>query len=182
MDGQQFGGCEHPMKRNALPAELSPAQVVAIVDTREQAPFDLAPLQMVEGSLTTGDYSFRGGEDVCRIERKSIADLVQCCGRERERFEREVERLFAFPSKALVIEGSWDDIERGDWRAQVSPKAVAQSLLSWISRGLPVVLPGNRERAADFTARLLFLSARRQYRSARAMVEGLTHPEEEAVA
>ena len=168
-------------KRNPLPADLQPCEVVAIVDTREQAPFDLHPLQMVEGTLSTGDYSFRGGEDICRIERKSIADLVACCGRERERFEREVERLFAFPSRALIIEGSWDDIERGDWRAQISPKAVAQSLLSWITRGLPVVLPGNRERAADYTARLIYLTARRQYRSCRAMVEGLAQPEEAAV-
>lgn len=161
-------------RRNPLPAELAPQDVIAIVDTREQAPFDLAPLQMIEGSLTTGDYSFRGGEQICRIERKSLPDLVACCGVERQRFEREVERLLAFPSRAIVVEASWDDIEAGDWRSQISAKAVAQSLLSWISQGLPVVLAGSREKAADYTARVLYLSARRQYRVARSMVDGLS--------
>ena len=166
--------------RGPLPADLAPADVVAIVDSREQAPFDLAPLQMVEGSLTTGDYSFRGGEAICRIERKSIDDLVACCGRERERFEREIERLLAFPCRALVVEGSWPDIERGEWRSQITARAVAQSLLSWISLGLPVLLPGDRERAADCTARIIYLCARRTYRTARAMVEGLAQHEEAA--
>lgn len=169
------------MKRGPLPTELRPESIVAVVDRRERAPFDLSPLKMVEESLSTGDYSFRGGELICRIERKSIDDLAACCGRERERFEREIERLLAFPCRALVIEGSWHDIERGEWRAKIGPQAVANSLLSWMSRGMPVLLPGDRERAANCTSRIIYLCARRQWRTARAMVEGLTIEQEAAV-
>lgn len=167
-------------KRNPLSADLPAECVMAVIDPREQMAFDLSPMQMIRATLQTGDYSYRGGENVCRIERKSIDDIVACCGRERERFEREVERLLAFPCRAIIIEGSWSDIERGEWRSQIGPKAVAQSLLSWISRGLPVVLPGSRERAEDYCRRLLYLSARRQWRIARAMVEGLAEQEVEA--
>ena len=45
-------------------SSLKPKDVVAIVDTREQQPWDLTPLQSVFGTLTTGDYTVRGLEHV----------------------------------------------------------------------------------------------------------------------
>ena len=56
--------------------------------SREQTPFDLAPMQTKAGTLNVGDYSIAGLESVVAIERKSLPDLVACCGRERERFQR----------------------------------------------------------------------------------------------
>ncbi|MGN6544490.1 MAG: hypothetical protein ACTHK7_05545, partial [Aureliella sp.] len=75
-----------------LPAKLDPAAVTAIVDTREQTPLDLAPLRVQPGTLDTGDYALAGCDSV-RIERKSLPDLIACVGRERDRFDREIERL-----------------------------------------------------------------------------------------
>jgi len=37
-----------------LPSELSPEEVTAIVDTREQIPLDLSPLHTTTATLTAG--------------------------------------------------------------------------------------------------------------------------------
>jgi ERCC4-type nuclease len=138
--------------------------VTAVVDSREQLPLDLSPLRCVVGTLDTGDYSVVGLERIVSVERKSLPDLVACVGRERERFQRELDRLRAFPVRLLVVEASWDDLESGPWRGRVTPAAVVGSVLSWQAAGLPVCLAGDRERASRVVARTLYLSARKQWR------------------
>ncbi len=152
-----------------LPATLQPSSVIAIRDTREQTPFDLSPLQCETGTLTTGDYSIRGLEDIIAIERKSEGDVLSCIGVERERFDREVQRLLAYPVRALIVESTWQRIETGEWRSKVKPQAAIGSLLGWAAMGLPVIMAGTHERAGQYTARLLFTAARRRYREARAL-------------
>ena len=105
-----------------IPAKFPADAITALVDTREQTPLDLPGLRCEPGTLTTGDYSVRGLESVIAIERKSLPDLVACCGRERERFDREVKRLMAYPVRALVVEASWSDIEAGNWRGKMTTK------------------------------------------------------------
>jgi len=153
-----------------LPATLAPDLLTAIIDTREQTPLDLAPLQMEPGTLDTGDYSLRGLEHVVRIERKSLDDLVACVGRERERFDREVQRLLAYPVRVLLVEATWAQIEKGGWRSKVTPAAVEGSLLGWIAAGLQVELIGSHERAGRFAARILYTVAKRRYRELRVLV------------
>jgi hypothetical protein len=46
-----------------------------IIDTREQTPLSIAG-SWVRGTLTSGDYSFIGGNHVFSIERKSLADML----------------------------------------------------------------------------------------------------------
>ena len=70
---------------------LKPENVCALVDTREQLPLFLSPLRSVTTTLATGDYSVRGLENIVAIERKSLPDFLSCVGRERERFDREVQ-------------------------------------------------------------------------------------------
>src|ERR1700676_181303 len=106
------------MARCPIPAELSPEAVTAIIDTREQTPLDLAPLRVELGTLATGDYSVAGLETIVAIERKSLPDLLSCIGQERERFDREVVRLLAYPVRALVVESTWSELEAGDWRSK----------------------------------------------------------------
>lgn len=156
-----------------LPAELSPRQVMAIVDTREQAPWDLAPLGMSPGTLDTGDYSIVGLEHVVRLERKSLSDLLGCVGTERERFDREVQRLLSYPTRAIIVEATWADMERGEWRSKITPQAAIGSVLGWIAAGVPVVLAGDRQHAQTYAARLLFITARRRWRELRTLAAGL---------
>ena len=148
---------------------MKPDQVTAIVDTREQAPLDLSPLRSEPGTLATGDYSVKGLVDVIAIERKSLTDLLGCIGQERERFDREVIRLLAYPTRAIIVEATWGQIEAGNWKSKVTPAAAVGSLLGWIAQGVPVIMAKDHERAGRYVSRLLFTAARRRWREARAL-------------
>ncbi len=100
---------------------------MAIIDTREQAPLDLSPLRSEAGTLATGDYSVKGLVDVVAIERKSLTDLLGCIGQDRERFDREVIRLLAYPTRAIIVEATWGQIEAGNWKSKVTPAAAIGS-------------------------------------------------------
>ena len=112
-----------------------------IIDSREQAPLRFANLPAIGGTLTSGDYSFAGGEDLFSIERKSIPDLVACCaGSNRERFERELHRLRGYRFKRLMIVGTRAEIEAGEYRSNINPKAVLATLSAFECRyDVPVV-------------------------------------------
>lgn len=153
--------------RNALPAKLDPGSVTAIVDSREQLPLDLAPLRTESATLTTGDYSLKGLEHHVCIERKSLDDLLGCVGRDRERFERELQRMLAYPVRVLLVESTWADIELGQWRSKVTSSQVMGSLIGWAAMGIQVAMIGSHERAGQFTSRLLYTVARRRYRELR---------------
>lgn len=157
-----------------LPLELKPESVTPIIDTREQTPVDLAPMTPVRGTLVTGDYSVLGLEHVIAVERKSAEDMLACVGRERDRFEREIQRLLAYPTRALVVEADWPFFERGEWRGTVTSAAAIGSLLGWITAGVPVVMAGDHTRAGQYIGRILFTAARRRWREARQLVAGVT--------
>ena len=97
---------------------LRPEHVTAIIDTREQTPLCLDPLCVKTDTLQTGDYSIRGLQHHVAVERKSISDLMGCVGRDRERFEKELDRLRAYPARMLVVEATWEQIEAGGWRGK----------------------------------------------------------------
>ena len=162
-----------------LPAKLEPAAVVAIVDTREQTPLELSPLSCERGTLVTGDYALAACPDVVRIERKSLQDLVGCVGSNRERFEREVQRLLAYPVRILLVEATWDQIEshapsNPQWCGKVTKEAVLGSLLGWQAAGLSVHMAGDHERAGRHVARILYTIAKRRYRELRSIVGGVS--------
>jgi len=121
------------LSKPRIPAELKPEQLTAVIDQREQLPLDLSPLNAVSSTLTTGDYSVVGLESIIAVERKSLGDMLSCIGTSRERFDREVQRMLAFPVRCLVVESTWATIEAGGWRSQVTPQAAIGSLLGWIA-------------------------------------------------
>ena len=127
-----------------------------LVDTREQRPFTFEHerygVQIQPGTLTVGDYSLRGLEDKVAVERKSLPDLVQCLGRERERFERELLRGAALDAFAVVVEGSWSDLANGNFRSQINPHAACQSTLAFMARyRTPFLFAGSRPAAEYVT-------------------------------
>ena len=162
------------MKRHPLPADLAPTAITAICDTREQLPLDLAPLRVEVASLTTGDYSVKGLEQFVAIERKSEGDLLMCIGQERERFERELDRLRAYEVRAVVCETSWSALETAQWRSQITSKQAIGSILGWIGWGIPFLLVGNHQRAGELVARMLYQAARRRWREARQLLTNIT--------
>jgi DNA excision repair protein ERCC-4 len=77
----------------------------------------------------TGDYSVAGLENLFAVERKSIFDLVGCCmGQNRERFERELHRIRGFRFKCLLIVGTKEQIQKGNYCSHIKPQAVLATL------------------------------------------------------
>lgn len=157
-------------QRRRMPATLKPEHICAVQDTREQTPLCLDPLRVEVDTLTTGDYSVRGMEHLVAVERKNLDDLCGVVGRDRERFEREVQRLLAYPVRCLVVESTWSAIELGQWRSHVKPEAVLGSLIGWMAQGLPVACVADHRRAGQFVSRLLFTAARRRWRESRELI------------
>jgi ERCC4-type nuclease len=152
---------------NALPADLDPALVVAVIDNREQLPWDLSPLRMIRGTLQTGDYGLAAAPEAVAIERKSLPDLLGCITNGRERFERELDRLRAFPTRAVIVEARWDELRAGCWDNKVSAKAATGSVLRWICDGVSFVLAGDRDQAQMVASRMLYLAAKKIWTQAR---------------
>ena len=137
-------------------------QPTIIIDSREQLPFVFANLPSEPGTLDTGDYSIRGLEHRVTVERKSLEDLLACCGRDRDRFKRELQRLRAYRFRLLVVEASAADLEAGEWRSKLQPVHVMGTLAAWTGQyELPIWLAGNHSAGGLFVERFLFQAARR---------------------
>ncbi len=151
--------------------------MIVIIDTREQSPWDFpVDVARVREGLCTGDYSIRGLEGIVRIERKSIDDLAACCGRERDRFERELLRLRAFPRRAVVVEGSEDDIRHGRYASKIEPRSVLASIAAWASRyAVPFHLSTDAAAAAHYALDFLSAAARDAERVCRHFAEVNDH-------
>jgi DNA excision repair protein ERCC-4 len=139
------------MDNDRLPADFdSGPKPVLWVDSREQQPLVFTRLQSEVRGLTTGDYSVRGCERDFAVERKSIQDLVACCGTERTRFEAELQRLRAYRFKRLLIVGHESEIATGRYRSGIAPRAVFASLNAWQVRfDVPYVFSPDPETAAE---------------------------------
>lgn len=132
------------------------------VDSREQLPLDLSPMKMVTQALPTGDYSLLTMQNRVCIERKNLADLVQSFGRERERFERELQRMLAYDLRQVVIEAHQIEVEQQKYRGAMNPHALMQSIRSWGARGVPFLFLGDRERVTTHVREtLLFYTKHR---------------------
>jgi len=104
--------------------------MLIVCDTREQAPLDFSPFgATVERSgLATGDYSVKGLEHLVAVERKSLPDLVGSLTRERERFERELQRGAGLRLFGVVVEGTMTELVHGQYRSRANPHAMLQSV------------------------------------------------------
>lgn len=111
---------------------------MVLIDSREQQPFTLLAHHpnWVGGerraTLKTGDYTVQGMESLLALERKNLSDLVACIVTYRRRFLASCERLAKFRWKAVLIEASYEDIER-NWDesgipSEVHPNAVCGTL------------------------------------------------------
>lgn len=128
-----------------------------LVDSREQRPLVFADGVRVErATLTTGDYSAAGVTDLVALERKSLDDLVACCGRDRERFFDQVDRLRAYPVRGLVIEGDLPTLASGAYRSKIHPSSVVGTLVAvctdWM---IPIWFASDPHHAALIVAKIL---------------------------
>jgi ERCC4-type nuclease len=71
------------------------------------------------------------------IERKmNLDELCLCFGKERKRFQAEMERAKEQGAKGylLIENATWEHVINGKYRSKLSPKALVASLLAWSIR------------------------------------------------
>jgi len=56
-------------------------------------------------------YSISGLEDICVVERKELADLVQSFTVERPTFMKRLKRMSTYPHKLLVITAALSEVK-----------------------------------------------------------------------
>lgn len=160
-----------------------------IQDSREQMPWDftgfkcdaphqnknlIVPVEIA--GLKTGDYSLKGFEDRICIERKSLGDLYSTLGQDRDRFEREFERMAQMQYAALIIEADWPTIcSSPPERSKLHPKSVFRTLIAWSQRYGVHVHP---TPSVGFAERLCFRILERFYLDAMRS-KGVNYGEEE---
>lgn len=149
-----------------------------IIDSREQKPYTFAKYPEVKttvAALPVGDYTIQGFEQYISIERKSLSDLVQSLGRERERFFRELQRARGLRF-CVVVEGTWASLAAGRYPSRLHPHAAVARVAAIMSRlGIPVLFCGSRAAGETATYQLLhqFLEEeRRRYRAVAASSGG----------
>lgn len=132
---------------------------IVLCDSREQQPYDFGGLladakqdnrplavRWARTTLASGDYSLaiddprQAGQamslqHLVAVERKSISDLFGTLGQDRERFERELERLAQMQFAAVVIEASWQDILLDPpQHSALNVKTIHRSVIAWQQR------------------------------------------------
>lgn len=136
-------------------------ELIILVDDREKCPLEFGDTPTERVRLPVGDYSARGCTDLVAIERKRIDELATCCGRDRERFLEQVDRLRAYPVRALAIEGLLGEINAKLYRSNIRPASVLGTLTKFlVDWHIPVLFCGDRYD----TARMVFAVLRRAHR------------------
>ena len=111
---------------------------VAIVDTREQNPLSFRRFRgwfskIEHRALPLGDYSVKGMEDVCVVERKDLADLICSFTTNRAVFVNRLRRMAERPHGLLVVTSSLTEIKSEYPYRAASPNRITQSLLAVVA-------------------------------------------------
>lgn len=147
-----------PHSTGTTAATLTTFPATVVIDTAEQLPYDFADIpadadegggiiavRTIRSSIDTGDYSLVGHHvDGVTVERKSKADLYRTISGERERFERELERMQAFRVAFVVVEAEisellasppeWTDRHGVVHTSKYHPKALHRTIMAWEQR------------------------------------------------
>jgi|SRR6186713_2540039 len=150
------------------------------VDNREQAPWHFTGIEGDSGEiiivplltgqpLATGDYTIAGLEHRLIIERKSPGDFRGSITADRDRFEREMERMREVVRApgggyaAVVIEASMTDLLTVPESSRVNPVTIARTMQSWSIRyGVHFWMLPDRRVAEIWAFRLMQMFWRQQ--------------------
>jgi hypothetical protein len=135
-----------------------------VVDSREKKPYEFPAMETTVRSLDVGDYTYDGYEDEFVVERKSLDDLANSLGRERNRFEDEIVRAQSLDNFVVVIEAPkrfvYDFRNQGDcphYYSEIYPNSIIGSVEKWTDKygTLEFRWCGDRNGAKQETLRLL---------------------------
>jgi ERCC4-type nuclease len=167
-----------------LQGDIAGFQPIVAIDSRERSPLKFTRLKSRIVTLPTADYGLYACEGAAAIERKgSLDELITCLSAERSRFERELQRMKAYPFRRLVVIGSRGEIELQRYRSRIAPKAVLNTLSAFEVRyGLPVCYFATAEAAALQIESWLFWVARDLVKSANQLLKAAKNDESEGRA
>jgi ERCC4-type nuclease len=133
-----------------LKPTVIPANMVMVVDTREQRPlFTRIPkgLTICSGTLSNGDYSLRGFENEICFERKA-ADIFSYCSVEHDKTKRKMEQFKKFNFVGLIIEMKESDLFQFQIHTKIHPEVIRAALISFEVRYGVHIFYGNRDTCA----------------------------------
>lgn len=153
-------------------------QCCIVIDSREQDAWDFPEFTVERAGLQTGDYGLRDCPDSVCIERKSLADFIGSISGGRDRLEREIDRMRAFPVRAIVVEAAYPDLlNPANWRGRATPALAHASVASFWSRGCPVFFGHDKAGANRFAADLLWRVFQGHWRDCRQLAQQIHHVE-----
>lgn len=135
-----------------------------LVDNREKKPWKFPGLDTKFTTLDVGDYTYDGFEHVFAVERKSLDDLANSVGNERERFENEIKRAQDLKEFAVVIEAPRSAVEDyadmgecPNYYSRIHPNSILGTVDKWPERydTLSFTWEDNRTGAKQEALRLL---------------------------
>jgi len=135
---------------------------VAIVDTREQNPLSFRRFrgwfaEIEHRALRLGDYSVKGMEDSCVVERKDLADLICSFTTNRSVFVKRLRRMAELPNSLLVVTSSLTEIRSEYPYRGANPNRITQSLLAVLTGlRLPFICTDTHELGEEIVASYLY--------------------------
>lgn len=135
---------------------------VLLVDTREQNPLSFERFkgwfaEVKKSALPLGDYSIRGMEDICVVERKDLADLVRSFTEDRPVFVSRLRRMAALPQALLVITAPLSQVKSAYPYGRANPNQVTQSLIAMLAGlHLPFLCTETHELGEEIVASYLY--------------------------
>lgn len=124
-----------------------------VIDSREQKPYtkylDTLGHTYKIRKLAVGDYSILGYEQKFSIERKELNDLIGSLTQGRRRFKALLTRAAKLDYFALVIEGSFYDIQNRNYRSKAHPSSILSTIFMWsVEFGIPIFFVDSRNGGA----------------------------------
>ena len=148
-----------------------------IIDSREQSPWawDASDATVEIAGLVAGDYALasdteqpkrRGAMRAVRfgIERKSLEDFLGTISTGWDRFQRELDRMAAWPARVVIVEGNFADccfreidgevLPPPHNHPQLRPAFVARRIAELTMMGVSVLMAGDSQMAAGLAYRV----------------------------
>jgi hypothetical protein len=149
-----------------------------IIDSREQSPWAWSPADACTeiAGLAAGDYALASDTEAPRragqlrpvrfaIERKSLEDFLGTISAGWDRFERELDRMAAFPARVVIVEGDFSACcfatgEEGELippphnHPALRPAFVARRIAELTMQGVSVLMAGDSQLAAGLAYRV----------------------------
>jgi ERCC4-type nuclease len=142
--------------------QIKTPKPVIVVDTREKFPFAFGRFRgwfagIEHRALALGDYTVKGMEQLCVVERKDLGDLVNSLSSERRVFVNRLRRMQEVPHRLLVITSPLSEVKSRYAYSGVSPNQVTQSLIAMlVGLRVPFLCTETHELGAEIVASYLY--------------------------